>query len=672
MVKPAVLENNYLNDVDAIDIDDTGVYALSQKLLTKYDFTGKSVYEKELDGYFKHLVADSELNLVYCIGNDYIYSFEATTGKELEVIPVPKENMTFYSNEKFSRDKKYFYTVIHDQESDRGYLGIYKVGETEPQMITLSEECIQELHSTAAGNVALITSKNNFWMEDDPEMWLDVINPESGAKLWSKKLPTHFRNKTTAYTDLQAREYTDSEGKINRQVVCIAESEAFCYDEDTGALISSLTLPAEGCTLDLRSDNEYGFVSYTNGGIDTIDFVNGRIISENSIATNLGIRDVLLMDGRVIIRAGQSSDIYLLKYHKNEDLITICEKAKGQDICDVSPDGSYIVTKETGLLHFTDMEGNCFYDFEIGQDYSLDQAFYNDKYIVVGYDYVRIVSPKDKSFEEIKYADLGDDEKYFKARFSGNGRYLTLLDSRQFTVFDVEAKDFITSGEGDAIIVGAITSDDGAYVYVSASGKILMRGDIKNKSIDSYECTDLIPLSDYSSLDFMALSPDGKTLAMLCMDGYIRVIDTESGKIKDNLPLQAKLRCTLFFTDDNSHLIYQGDDMKFYFWDLNNKKFTNTFEGYYGVKRLIPDSDGNLALCDGYYIFLLDDKTFGIKAIVPDAYTYIPSDKSFIQSRGYSIYKAPYKDYKTLIEEAGAQFPGASLTPEEKLKYNIE
>ena len=675
IIKPVVLETFYLDDVDAIEIDDTGVYVLSQKLLSKYDFDGNPVYAKILDGYFKHLAVDSELDLVYCIGNDYICPFEASTGKELEIIETPKENWTFFSDEKFSKDKKYFYTVLNDHDSEREFLGIYKLGEEEqkePKIIKLSEESVHQVFSTPAGNVALISSKDNFWMEDNPDMWLDVINPETGRTLWSKKLPVQFRRATTAYTDLNAREYTDSEGVIHRQVVCIAESEAFCYDEETGELISSLTLPADGCTLDLRSDNEYGFVSYTNGGIDTINFVNGQIISENAIATNLGIRDVLLMDGRVIIRAGQSSDIYLLKYHKNKDLVTICEKGKGQDICDVAPDGSYIVTSETGMLHFVDMEGNYFYDFEIGQDYPLDKTFYKDKYIVVGYDYLRIVSPTDKSFEEIKFADLGHDDKFFKLRFSGKGRYITFWDSRDYTVFDVEEKDFITNGSCESLIGGAVTSDDGAFVYISPNGQVLMRADIKNDSVDGYECADLKSLSDYNSLDFMALSPDGKTLAMLCMDGTIRIVDTESGAIIDSHILQAKLRCTLFFTDDNSHLIYQGDDMKFYFWNLNEKKFTNTFEGYYGVKRLIADSDGNLALCDGNYIFLLDDKTFAIKAIVDDAYTYVPSDKTFIQQRGYNIYKAPYKDYKTLIEEAKEQFPGAKLTPEEKLKYNIE
>ena len=44
----------------------------------------------------------------------------------------------------------------------------------------------------------------------------------------------------------------------------------------------------------------------------------------------------------------------------------------------------------------------------------------------------------------------------------------------------------------------------------------------------------------------------------------------------------------------------------------------------------------------------------------------------FLMKRGYTIYKADYKDYRALLEDAKYEFPGAELTAEDRVKYNLD
>ena len=106
--------------------------------------------------------------------------------------------------------------------------------------------------------------------------------------------------------------------------------------------------------------------------------------------------------------------------------------------------------------------------------------------------------------------------------------------------------------------------------------------------------------------------------------------------------------------------------------DIENKSYKNSFDAASDIKRPTQAGDGYIAFYDSAHLYILETDNYGICAIVLYGSVYVPSEKLIIISDAGSLYKVPFKNYKALIEEAKRQFPGATLTDEEKVKYNLE
>ncbi|MBO7369024.1 MAG: hypothetical protein J6U25_01910, partial [Clostridia bacterium] len=101
------------------------------------------------------------------------------------------------------------------------------------------------------------------------------------------------------------------------------------------------------------------------------------------------------------------------------------------------------------------------------------------------------------------------------------------------------------------------------------------------------------------------LQHDGKTVAMCCKDGILRILDSVTGDLKDEVTLNARVRCGLYFTADDKFLIIQGDDLTVKIRDIENRTFRNSFDSVYDLSRPVQDRDGFLALSDTQRIYLL-------------------------------------------------------------------
>ena len=171
----------------------------------------------------------------------------------------------------------------------------------------------------------------------------------------------------------------------------------------------------------------------------------------------------------------------------------------------------------------------------------------------------------------------------------------------------------------------------------------------------------------------IAVSPDDRYVALCCMDGMIRVADTSSYETAAKIPLQSYLRSFVSFTDDGTHLVMQGDDYRIRIWDMNAGSFVCTMDGSGSVDHIVCDDEsGLLAICQGYGLFLFETGGYGCVAYADNGMFYLKDNDSILLSNDRrTICRTYYKDYKTLKEEAHRQFPGASLSDEKKVKYNI-
>jgi hypothetical protein len=96
-------------------------------------------------------------------------------------------------------------------------------------------------------------------------------------------------------------------------------------------------------------------------------------------------------------------------------------------------------------------------------------------------------------------------------------------------------------------------------------------------------------------------------------------------------------------------------------------------DGTGGVDYIVCDEEnGLMAICQGYGLYLFETEGYGCVAYADDGMVYLKDNASILLSNNRStIYRTHYKNCKALMEEAEKQFPGAELSDEKKVKYNI-
>ena len=164
---------------------------------------------------------------------------------------------------------------------------------------------------------------------------------------------------------------------------------------------------------------------------------------------------------------------------------------------------------------------------------------------------------------------------------------------------------------------------------------------------------------------------NGKYAAMACQDGYVRVLSLPECETVLKLPIQTFSVCFLGFTKDSECFFAEGDDYRVKVFRLADGTCLNNFEAPTRVSYLL-EADGIIAVCDNYTVSLLNAEDFGRLAYVPYASIYLPDSQSFVLTSGRNAYKAGYKNYRELLDEAKRQFPDAELTEEKRVQYNIE
>jgi WD40 repeat protein len=173
--------------------------------------------------------------------------------------------------------------------------------------------------------------------------------------------------------------------------------------------------------------------------------------------------------------------------------------------------------------------------------------------------------------------------------------------------------------------------------------------------------------------DFMALSPDGRHLALCCADGMLRVADTASRETIAEVPLESYLRSYITFTDDGSHIVVQGDDYRIRILDLATGAYVTTVGSNGTIEYIVCDEEsGLMAVSTGVSQYLFETEGYGQVAFAEDGLLYLKSNDSILVSIDrQEISRIYYKDYRKLMEEAKKQFPGAALDDEKRARYNV-
>ena len=674
-ISPAVDDTNYYVTVKGADADDTGVYvATEENELLKYNYDGEEEFRKEYEESIVHVDACNALNKVVVVCRDGLYILDAKSGKTLETFP----DTTGYAYVKGAKYIAEFGKMIlphYDSETTRTYVTIFDPSTYEMSDCMISEGYYLDGTITPDGNFPVLSCNNDLLNNGVTRVMVDLISPE-GNTLWSRELNVNVKYVMTFNSIIKAHKYIADDGTQNKDIVVAFEAEAFTLDEDTGAVKTTFTLPGDANALAVMNSNSFGRVGYRQGNIDFVDFAEGRIYSEYTFTTNDSIRDWIVTDNKLIYASAFSPDLHVIGFHEAYDLEDFTKFDTRISPKGVSSDGEYFAVAPNDdytTISFRDKDGKEIYKFDKGE-FITEVYLYPDRALLADKDGIWKVDPFNKT------ANLVDPEKLGFGGFSSNssvskdGTKAVFWSLRDLTVIDLEKEESICNLTAEDGHMGkAVVTNDGTKAYVVNGNDTLSEVNTSDGSVTEFKDENIRTVAGSFDKDCLAISSNGKYVALCCMDGKVRVADTASHETVAEIPLQSYLRSFIDFTDDCTHIVMQGDDYRIRVWDIEKNAFVYTMDGTASVDYIVCDEDsGLMAVCQGYGLFLFETGGYGCVAYAENGMFYLESNDSILLSNDRAnVQRIYHKDYKTLMDEAKKQFPGVTLSDEKKVKYNI-
>jgi len=675
-ISAGVDEYNYLVNTVGADADDTGVYVCTENSLIKYDYNGDVIYDNPEYNFINNFSFIENERVIYMVSSDTVYVADCDTGELLYKYENESE-YSFFAGKSLYDEYSGIYVCPHNElNASKIYVSLIDRNLDSVKRVELSEGSVLEMCILPSGDIAALSCNSDFISGGGvKDVMLDVFSSE-GQMLWSRKVDAGVRNAATFDSRMKAHRY-GTDGKERDEIVITMEYEAFAYDASTGEQLSKITLGGESVSLSIAKEGPTGYVGYSNGNIDLIDFANSKIYSDYSIRTGLSLSDAVFVNGQVVVRSYLSPEVHILAYHEAPDLEELETFDTRVVTYGVSPDSGYYVIKPLGdysTFLFYDDQGKKIYTYTGDMDFNICTGYSSEKFLIAYTDGIAYIDPGASEEDEVSWSKMGADDHVGYGNFCDNGKFGIFWDMHYLVVVDTDKRQVIYSDTLEEKIESAEVSEDGIYAYVATSESGLTCVSIPDGEKKPFDSDDLRNLGDAYFGRYIAISHDGSKLAMGCMDGMLRIADTGSLEVLYEIPFLAKSRIFLKFTDDDRYLVSQGDDMRICIRDTENGECINSIDGITEADSIIcDDTDSIMAVCDGIYVYLFETGGYGLKARIEDGLIYLKSDNSAILCYdGRYMYKTFYKDHKTLIEEAGRQFPDAELSDEQKVKYNIE
>ena len=120
---------------------------------------------------------------------------------------------------------------------------------------------------------------------------------------------------------------------------------------------------------------------------------------------------------------------------------------------------------------------------------------------------------------------------------------------------------------------------------------------------------------------------DGTLLAVSCVDGVLRVLNTGTYCTVAEIPFAGANRRFIRFSEDSTELMLQGDDYYFRVYNLEQQQFTHIeSEQYYEIsKAIVDEGTGTISLVTSAEMIILDGKSYEKLAGAEKGVVYLPA-----------------------------------------------
>lgn len=689
---PQISENGYVIAPVEIALYEEHIIICEATGIKSVDLDGELQWCTDFDKSVIYCNIDTDADKAVCISGEILTLVDISTGEIITEVTNQRES-SFSSAFCFNEDKSKFAVSHIDSYMEQGENGLVSVYDLQTGSLTdytAQGPYIAEVIFSADGDLVVASEEYpgdlNGTDGKVSQGYVEKISLENGGVLWTQEYENQLYLLDAGNVSLRARKYEDAATGITYDHVFLSENQTvYTWDAATGEQVARVDVTSGIKTFLLGYKSCFGYLAESNGTVNIVNMNTGMNYTAVGISTGKNITDVNIRNGVLVVSAYASPSLTVMKYQEGAGMKTLESYEESVNEVHVSAEETYYAVELPLDLQY---EKFCFYrtedDAPVGEwirdegGYHVVSGFMDDTHFVYidddgGITFYDVESGRAERIQAYGPAfSLGCDinEEYTKAFLFG----IQLEGDITYQIYDLQEREIILSGTEDLDIIAGVMAEDGTKAYCNTSDNGIYVIDVESGDVTPLALDDYRMLKGFENQNAMAISKDGSLLAVSCVDGVLRVLDTKKIETVAEIPFASAYRRFIGFSADSKEIMLQGDDYYFRVYNLEQQQFTYiSAEQYYEIRQIHVDEPTNtisiLTLTD---MIILERESYECVAQADFGMAYLPESGAVFCRYSSNLYRFPYMSLEMLLEEAGKQFEGKKLTQQERVQYNVD
>lgn len=677
-ISPELDESGYVISVIGGAVNGDHILICDRNGLRSVDFSGKEEWQTEEDTNFISCDIDCEAGIAACISSNNVIFYDITDGHE-----VARMEGKFTFPIAVSSDKQRFAVSHLVDAGSAGCVSVYDFSTKTRSDFTTAEAYIMDADFSEDNNLVVASCQGTNYEvgNDNATGYIEKIDCVQQTTLWKNEFIYQKLGIDSASAQIKCRKYTEKEtGKEYDQVLMSVDNAAYNWNSNTGELVAEVKVTGGIRTFLIASEERWGYLAESNGTIDIVDMNTGMNYTGSAIETGKNLTNISIKNSVLVIQSYASPVLTVMKYHEGAGMSELETYEESINNVYYSKNETYYAVKVSdgvaaGTIYFYKTSDDSMVNaLELETDsYQKAAGFVDDtEFVYIDSDknvvFYNVVNGKEKrivALEELVTTECDMNDEETLALVYGGG---------SFAVVDLVQQDIVVSKDIDEYIYGAIISEDGKTIYCNTKEEGICSinvetGAVTQIKVDGYEVT-----KGLENQRAFAVSKDGKLLAVTCIDGMLRILDTEKMQTVAEIPFASANHRFVQFSEDGTEIMLQGDDYYFRVYNIKEQAFKHmSVEQYYEIERAIVDEDSEtVTLVTMWEIVILNKEDYERIAEIEDGLAYLPKKAAVFRRFSDTLYRFPYMNLDMLLEEAENQFGDATLTELERTQYNVD
>ncbi|MCR4998336.1 MAG: TIR domain-containing protein, partial [Lachnospiraceae bacterium] len=552
-----------------------------------YDMNGKEQWTQKLPHSeymgFNGFYYNKDAHLGVAVATDEIIVISDQGEIVMDYTNPTEEDLSFTASfAAFSPDGKHVAVRRYvDDDTVNGEVSIFDVTTGEFQTLHTSYDAPSEAIYIDDNHIAIASNQR-----DEQGILLsglgavDYIDLTTGETLWTSDY--EFQTSVISGSSLEFF-YSDFTGKDGNQYQLLNYylNNHFCsIDINTGEKWFAFDKSSTINGYHYSGDNMV--ILWELGGQMDIVTIDDRIEhTDNMKDTKKNIRKAKARGGVIAIKESYSSKLVLMSYPQDPNLESFTSFDTPLDDAFFTEDGKYVVANRDNS-EGTDNE-LVIYDYATGKQLGDVLPCKSFAKVRVGRNHDLFVY-ESQTLTKYEITDEG---------FKVTGTFENLSSANDYP-FDMENYSFLSYGYGGFAVVDLDTmeirfQDDQIDVFLADAGgvdnntvafvskdNVLHVKNCKNHSEKIIREDSMKTMLTTAYAAGLALSDDGKYVAMNCLDYTVRIYNLEQEKIVAEVPFGGRQRAFVEFTPDSKNLLLQGDDYYLQVYNLEKQAMIQT------------------------------------------------------------------------------------------------